>query len=243
MSTKQQKQDKLATDVAAILGDGFTVLVEDSNAWVEFSHTPGQGPFARVRVALDRWDWRRTVPEDLPMVMADTARQRFEFEGKNPQYTEEAQELAKVAHRCACAPHFPLIGEDDFETDYRPRPAPNADPCGDTTWEFEQAKTQPIEHVWTIVDGDDDLYALAGFHVVNRVGYVVTEVPWASDGAEAVWCHFERDDEDEEMLAVCPPARLAPGTRWGSAHVRVWVGVENLPTPEHGQTSTVGSTC
>ena len=34
-------------------------------------------------------------------------------------------------------------------------------------------------HVWTIVDGEGNrCYLLNGWHVVNRLGYVFTEVPW-----------------------------------------------------------------
>ena len=34
-------------------------------------------------------------------------------------------------------------------------------------------------HVWTRIDGDDGcLYNINGWHIVNRVDYIVTEVPW-----------------------------------------------------------------
>lgn len=32
--------------------------------------------------------------------------------------------------------------------------------------------------VWTLVDTDKGLRIIAGFHLVNRVGYFITEFPW-----------------------------------------------------------------
>jgi len=39
-------------------------------------------------------------------------------------------------------------------------------------------RQQPPSTVWTLVDGDDgDQYLLSGFHVVNRIGYLLSTVP------------------------------------------------------------------
>jgi len=35
--------------------------------------------------------------------------------------------------------------------------------------------------VWTIVEGDESLWVIAGFHFVNRLGYLITKSPWKSD--------------------------------------------------------------
>ena len=44
----------------------------------------------------------------------------------------------------------------------------------------EIAKKSP-KHIWTLVDGEGPrIYALAGFHAVNRLGYMVTEIPWVT---------------------------------------------------------------
>ena len=45
--------------------------------------------------------------------------------------------------------------------------------------ELEWVKDQPENKVWTLMDDDDgNLVITTGFHVVNRVGYYVTEIPW-----------------------------------------------------------------
>ena len=92
------------------------------------------------------------------------------------------------------------IGEDDFEERYLPRQADSGD-----LFEFDELKRMGIEDrfVWTIVEGDSgDLYASAGYHLVNRLGYIITEVPWTTRLEEEVWHRFESDDEDEEDSSV-----------------------------------------
>lgn len=32
--------------------------------------------------------------------------------------------------------------------------------------------------VWTILDGDEGLWCVAGYHLINRFGYIITEKPW-----------------------------------------------------------------
>ena len=45
----------------------------------------------------------------------------------------------------------------------------------------EQYKKDPTK-IWTILDGDgSDLDIAAGFHFVNRFGYIITEVSWESE--------------------------------------------------------------
>lgn len=40
-------------------------------------------------------------------------------------------------------------------------------------------------NVWTYIDGDDNPLIVEGYHLVNRIGYFITEVP-ANEGA-----HYE----------------------------------------------------
>jgi hypothetical protein len=40
-------------------------------------------------------------------------------------------------------------------------------------------------HVWTIIEGDDgEFYLSAGYHIVNRFGYMITKKPWVSGDEE-----------------------------------------------------------
>jgi hypothetical protein len=56
--------------------------------------------------------------------------------------------------------------------------------------------------VWTLVDGDDgNLYIVDGFHLVNRINYFVTKVPFEGKFLEVPYCIFdEKEDEENEDI-------------------------------------------
>ena len=59
--------------------------------------------------------------------------------------------------------------------------------------ELEFVKSQPDNKVWTWVDGDSGGSVItAGFHFVNRIGYLITVNPWDDDYFVIV------EEEDEE---------------------------------------------
>lgn len=88
-----------------------------------------------------------------------------------------------------------LIAEDDFFDQYVPVNTPGTGPdSGEFYHEFEHVKGLDAHNVWTIVDGDDGgMYAIAGFHIVNKVSYVVTEKPWETGLEEALWMEPSED--------------------------------------------------
>jgi len=43
--------------------------------------------------------------------------------------------------------------------------------------ELEFIKRQNPNNVWTLIDGDEGTYVSSGFHLVNRISYIVTEHP------------------------------------------------------------------
>lgn len=92
------------------------------------------------------------------------------------------------------------INEDEFQNDWGVIRKPSGD-----LFDFTEVKDQPVNHVWTVLesgDGDDgNWYASPGFHVVNRMGYVVTEKPWVDELRDAIYFldDFEKDDEDQRV--------------------------------------------
>jgi hypothetical protein len=51
--------------------------------------------------------------------------------------------------------------------------------------EIAYVKAQPNKRIWTIVDTDgDDLLILAGYHFVNRLGYLITNEEWSDENEE-----------------------------------------------------------
>jgi len=45
--------------------------------------------------------------------------------------------------------------------------------------------------VWTEVDGDEGIYLVAGFHLCNRINYVITNEEWESEDEQYILDIFE----------------------------------------------------
>lgn len=58
-------------------------------------------------------------------------------------------------------------------------------------FDYEDVKNVPVHYVWTIIesgsDTNDNWYASPGLHVVNKLGYVLTEKPWHDDRCDAIY--------------------------------------------------------
>lgn len=70
-------------------------------------------------------------------------------------------------------------------------------PSGDL-FTFADVRDRPPNYVWTVVETGDDSdgswYAQPGFHVVNKLGYVMTRKPWTDATPDAIY--FPDDFED-----------------------------------------------
>lgn len=51
-------------------------------------------------------------------------------------------------------------------------------------------------HVWTLLEVDGIFYISAGYKVVNRMGYFITEKPWET-GLEEIECEDLTESEEE----------------------------------------------
>jgi hypothetical protein len=85
--------------------------------------------------------------------------------------------------------------------------------------ELEFVKAQDSKHIWTLVEGDSgDLYIENGFHYVNRLNYLITELPFEGDECCVTYMMFDNEEDDwvqclkcehewiesTEYLQVCP---------------------------------------
>jgi hypothetical protein len=72
--------------------------------------------------------------------------------------------------------------------------------------DYEDVKDLDLHVVWTLIDADNDAavesYLSPGFHFVNRLGYIVSKLPWTdeeyNEGLEVLWCEFEDEDGNPE---------------------------------------------
>lgn len=54
------------------------------------------------------------------------------------------------------------------------------------------------QKIWTYVDGDDGTYIVDGYHLVNRIGYFITQNPSGDEFIEIEVDKYEDDEEDSE---------------------------------------------
>ena len=91
-------------------------------------------------------------------------------------------------------PDQELISEREFEDVWGVYLRPSGD-----LFQFDDVRDQPREFVWTIVDSggdaDGNWYAEPGFHIVNKLGYVMTRKPWSDTTPDAIY--FLDDFEQE----------------------------------------------
>lgn len=79
--------------------------------------------------------------------------------------------------------------------------------------ELEYVRRQDPRTVWTLVDGDDgDQYLVSGFHLVNRIGYLISTMPVPEGTYIEVRIPSEADDEaDRGEPEECPHRDVLSG--------------------------------
>jgi hypothetical protein len=64
--------------------------------------------------------------------------------------------------------------------------------------ELDFVRTQDPRTIWTLLDGDDgDFYLASGYHLVNRIGYLISTVPMPEGVAIEVRLPAQMDGDDE----------------------------------------------
>lgn len=93
-------------------------------------------------------------------------------EGQLKQFGEEVEAVIAFKPRKRCG------SWSTFERRFRPIDSPDQT----VWWRSEQLPADVDPNlVWTIVDCDGKLLVSPGFHVVNRIDYVLCEVPWTDE--------------------------------------------------------------
>ena len=96
----------------------------------------------------------------------------MDWETKLEQWCEKYQPIQN---------HITQNGDDKFET------------YGE---ELDFVRAQNPQCIWTLVDGDDgNLYIVNGYHLVNRINYFVTEIPFEGEYEEVPYCIFDEIED------------------------------------------------
>jgi hypothetical protein len=86
------------------------------------------------------------------------------------------------------------LTEDEFDAEFTVVP----DTRGDTVRPSADGIDVNSKQLWTIVEAEGSLYAVSGWHFVNRIGYILTEEAWDQE-TEAVWYEPNEDEADFDV--------------------------------------------
>ena len=97
---------------------------------------------------------------------------------------------------------YDFISERDFDEVWGAHAKSNGD-----LYLYDEIKSVPIEHVWTVSEGEDPddngfnfdghWYASPGILATNALGYLITTKPWVDEGQDAIW-YFDDDGQARE---------------------------------------------
>lgn len=86
-----------------------------------------------------------------------------------------------------------MITEEEFEQRYKPRDNHLLEDAPFNGWmyetfgeEMEAVDAADPKHVWTYMDCDGILILAAGKRLSDRLGYILTEVPWETGQEEVI---------------------------------------------------------
>lgn len=94
-----------------------------------------------------------------------------------------------------------IITFEEFEETYKPQKNPFVQDSSYDGYMFETygvelayVREQDNKNIWTIINcEDEESWIIPGFHVVNRLGYILCEIPWESENIQV---------NDNEMCTV-----------------------------------------
>lgn len=96
--------------------------------------------------------------------------------------------------------------------------------AGDEQYQFETygdelqyVLQQDDRHIWTEMDGDNGVYIVSGYHLVNRIQYYITTKPWKEDIEIPISIDKECDCMSEgEGILDCDECR-------GNGYITIWI--------------------
>ena len=92
---------------------------------------------------------------------------------------------------------------DQWIQDYRPITDGNGEPTMFETYgkDLDTVLSTHPRYVWTYLEGDSGSVITQGYHLVNRLGYYITENP-SEDDTEYEIDYYEYNDNEEEPMTV-----------------------------------------
>ena len=84
-------------------------------------------------------------------------------------------------------PKVHRMSDDEFDQKYEPLDPPS----GESYWTAQEIQAGGTRwdpnHVWTVLDVDDELFIVPGIHRVNQFGFMLTRFPWRDKNIQVKW--------------------------------------------------------
>ena len=86
--------------------------------------------------------------------------------------------------------------------------------------ELDYVRSHDEHNIWTEMDGDNGVYIVNGYHLVNRIQYYITDVAWRDgDDITITVCEYETCEcWDEENAEGNPNCDIC----YGDGNITVW---------------------
>ena len=98
--------------------------------------------------------------------------------------------------------------------------------AGDEQYQFETygdelhyVLQQDDKHIWTEMDGDNGVYIVSGYHLVNRIQYYITEVPYDPEYSYEIPVSIDKECDcmsEGEGILDCDECR-------GNGYITIWI--------------------
>jgi hypothetical protein len=85
--------------------------------------------------------------------------------------------------------------------------------------ELEFVRSQPENTIWTEMDGDQGVSIVSGYHLINRIQYYITEVPYDPEYMYEIPVSIDKECDcmsEGEGIIDCDECR-------GNGYITIWI--------------------
>jgi len=187
-------EDAEGDDIVKILKDSgkFADAIEDIHSWHSDCDAGNDGECA----IYDAIQGGKS-DEEIVLIAYDIDTELVEkYLSSGSNMESHAKKVATTAWEASkgfTITKLPMLSIDEFVERYKPilnhfSEDEQTDLFETYGEELEFVVRQPNNKIWTLVDGDSGLVIEAGYHLVNRVNYFVTEIEWTDPNTEVRYC-------------------------------------------------------
>ena len=127
---------------------------------------------------------------------------------------------------------FKRIAYDEWWETYKPiknEHSIDSDYSGITAFEtygeeLEFVRSQPENTIWTEMDGDEGVSIVSGYHLVNRIQYYITEVPYDPEHSYEIPVSIDKQCDCQEAVDIDLDSPVyCNECESGEGYITIWI--------------------